>query len=143
MKLTENFSKQEFDSKDGAKMPEKVLKNVKILAEQLQIIRDYINEFYNLDSKALYINSAYRSPSHNKAIGGAHKFVKGKRVETSQHVLGKAGDLSHRDLKPEQLHYAILKLISDGKIKEGGVGLYNGFVHYDIRGTKARWNNRK
>ena len=26
-------------------------------------------------------------------------------------------------------------------MKEGGVGLYNGFVHYDIRGTKARWDN--
>jgi len=22
---------------------------------------------------------------------------------------------------------------------EGGIGIYKGFVHYDIRGTKARW----
>jgi len=32
-------------------------------------------------------------------------------------------------------------LIRAGKMKEGGVGLYvsQGFVHYDIRGTRARW----
>jgi hypothetical protein len=23
---------------------------------------------------------------------------------------------------------------------QGGLGLYDSFVHYDIRGTKARWN---
>jgi len=28
-------------------------------------------------------------------------------------------------------------------MKEGGLGLYNTFVHYDIRGTKARWDYTK
>ena len=40
MKLTSNFSKSEFDSKDGAEMPDDVLENVKIVAEQLQILID-------------------------------------------------------------------------------------------------------
>ena len=28
-------------------------------------------------------------------------------------------------------------------IPEGGLGIYNTFVHYDIRGYKARWDKRQ
>jgi len=35
---------------------------------------------------------------------------------------------------------AIEFLINTGMLKEGGVGRYNTFTHYDIRGTRARWN---
>jgi len=123
MKLTENFSKSEFDSKDGAEMPEEVLENVKELAKNLQVIRDTIG-------MSISINSGYRSPAHNKKVGGATK---------SQHLLGTAADLKTR-MKPSVLHKIILGLINEGKISEGGVGLYNSFVHYDIRGEKARWD---
>ena len=71
MKLTNNFSKSEFDCKSGEDMPNDVLENVKQLAVQLQAIRDYVG-------KPIRINSAYRSKAHNKAIGG---------VKTSQHIL--------------------------------------------------------
>ena len=53
MKLTKNFSKSEFECKCGCVMPDNVLENVKKLAEQLQIIRDYVQE-------PIIINSAYR-----------------------------------------------------------------------------------
>ena len=125
MKLTTNFYKEEFNSKDGATMPLDVLENIKDLANQLQVIRDYIKE-------PLHINSAYRSPEHNAKIGG---------VKNSQHVKGKAADLTSRSFTPKQLSKVIIKLINEGRIKDGGVGLYNGFVHYDIRGYKARWDN--
>ncbi len=125
MKLTTNFYKEEFNSKDGAPMPLDVLENIKDLANQLQVIRDYIKE-------PLHINSAYRSPEHNAKIGG---------VKNSQHVKGKAADLTSKNFTPKQLSKVIITLINEGRIKEGGVGLYNGFVHYDIRGYKARWDN--
>lgn len=124
MKLTKNFSKVEFDSKDGAEMPEDVFENVKELAKNLQVIRDNINE-------AIHINSGYRSPEHNKKVGGAPK---------SQHLLGKAADLKTYGIAPQVLYKIILNLIEDGKISQGGVGLYNSFVHYDIRGVEARWS---
>lgn len=124
MKLTKNFSKVEFDCKDGSEMPEEVFENVKELAKNLQVIRDEIN-------LAIHINSAYRSPSYNKSVGGAKK---------SQHLLGKAADLRVYGMKPQILHKIILDLIKEGLISEGGVGLYNSFVHYDIRGEKARWD---
>ena len=125
MKLTKNFSKIEFESKDGSKMPFSVLENIQELAENLQVLRDYIN-------KPIHINSAYRSPKHNKAIGGS---------KNSQHMKGRACDISVRDMSPKKVSRIILKLIKKGKMAQGGVGLYNGFVHYDIRGTKARWDN--
>ena len=123
MKLTDNFSLAEFNSKDGSEMPAEVLDNVIKLAENIQIIRNEIG-------CALHVNSAYRSPAHNKAIGG---------VKNSQHLLGKASDLTSREHTPYQLYKIIKGLIADGKISKGGLGLYNSFVHYDIRGTNARW----
>ena len=126
MKLTDNFSTEEFDSKDGKKMPVKVFNNIKVLANQLQVIRDYLD-------RPIKINSGYRSPAHNKRIGG---------VRNSQHVKGKASDIVVKGLEPLQVYNILEDLINLGKIKEGGLGLYKGFVHYDIRGNRARWDNR-
>lgn len=123
MKLTKNFYLNEFNSKDGAKMPADVKANIKQLALNLQVIRNTIG-------CTLHINSAYRSPSHNKRIGG---------VKNSQHVKGTASDLVSRNHTPDELYQLIDELIQDGKISEGGLGLYKSFVHYDIRGTRARW----
>ena len=127
MKLTINFNLSEFQSKDGSPMPSNVLANVRELANALQTIRASIGVPLN-------INSAYRSPEHNKRVGGS---------PNSQHLLGKAADLSNLKLPPAQLAEVIEELISRGYIPEGGIGIYNTFVHYDIRGNKARWDNRR
>ncbi len=127
MKLTINFNLSEFQSKDGSPMPSNVLANVRELANALQTIRASIGVPLN-------INSAYRSPEHNKRVGGS---------PNSQHLLGKAADLSNSKLPPAQLAEVIEELISRGYIPEGGIGIYNTFVHYDIRGNKARWDNRR
>jgi len=123
MKLTKNFSKSEFECKDGSQMPLDVLENVKELANNLQIIRDCIE-------KPIKLTNAYRSLSHNRSIGSK---------DTSQHVKGKAADLQVEGMTPQRLYTIIEDLILKGKVKEGGLGLYNTFVHYDIRGTRARW----
>lgn len=127
MKLTTNFSKKEFDSKDGAQMPKEVFYNIQKLASQLQVLRNYLG-------KPITINSGYRSPKHNKAIGG---------VSNSQHVLGKAADIKVKGIKPEQLAIIIERLIDNGDMLQGGIGIYNTFVHYDIRKTRSRWDYRK
>jgi len=99
--------------------------NVIELAEQLQILRDHIG-------KPIRINSAYRSKEYNRRIGG---------VRNSMHIIGKAADLVASGMSARELNGVIIDLIRAGKMKEGGVGLYvsQGFVHYDIRGTRARW----
>ena len=124
MKITDNFSKNEFDSKDGAEMPNDVYLNIVELAKQLQFLRDYTN-------RPIKINSGYRSPQHNKNIGGSKK---------SQHVLGKAADIVIKNYDSLMTYNLIEDLINEGKMLEGGLGLYDTFVHYDIRGSKARCN---
>jgi len=122
--LTKNFTFAEFESKDGAPMPKEVKDNIKLLAKELEKIR----AAFNLPLK---INSGYRSPKHNKSIGGA---------SDSQHMKGTAADFTIPGRTPKQIAIVIEGLIKDGKIKEGGLGIYNNWIHYDIRGKKARWN---
>ncbi len=124
MQLTRNFNKTEFECNDGSPMPDDVLQNIVELANNLQILRDYIG-------KPLTVTSGYRSPEHNTRIGG---------VPNSQHLLGKAADLVAKNLTAKQLSLIVEKLTEKGEIAEGGIGLYNGFVHYDIRGERTRWN---
>ena len=124
MQLTRNFYKIEFESRDGAIMPQRAFENIKQLAQNLQTVRDIIGEPIN-------INSGYRSEAHNIIVGG---------VKNSQHLLGKAADISMKNYTSKELAVIFEELILQGQIQEGGLGLYNGFVHYDIRGSRARWN---
>jgi len=123
MKLTKNFTREEFDSKDGSTMPADVLHNIQKVANQLQALRDVLG-------RSITINSGYRSPAHNKRIGG---------VRNSQHVKGTAGDIVVSGMKPKDVAKAIETLISSGDMLQGGIGVYPTFVHYDIRKTRARW----
>ena len=125
MILTPHFNKKEFASKDGAGMPEPVWENIKTLASQLEVLRSHLN-------KPINITSGYRSPIHNERSGGK---------KNSFHILGKAADLQVKGLKPKTIYKAIEKLIEQGKMLQGGLGLYDTFVHYDIRGKEARWDN--
>ena len=123
MKLTKNFSLSEFESKDGALMPDAVRLNIERLADNLQVLRDEID-------KAITITSGYRSPKHNKAIGGA---------KNSQHVIGTAADFKVAGMKPKEVAAVIERLIDEGKMKQGGLKAYASWVHYDIRNIKSRW----
>lgn len=123
MKLTKNFNLIEFACKSGHLVPIELHNNAKKLAENLQIIRDEIKEPLN-------INSAYRTKEHNQKEGGK---------KYSKHLICIAADLASKNHTPKELQKIILNLIKEKKISEGGVGLYKGFVHYDIRGTQARW----
>lgn len=124
MKLTKNFTVQEFACKDGTPVPEQYIGNCKELAINLQVLRDHLKE------PVLITGSGYRTPAHNKRVKGA---------KDSQHLYAKAADINVKSMSPKQLAAVIEKLIAEGKMQQGGIGLYPGFVHYDIRGTHARW----
>ena len=123
MKLTENFSIEELN-KHKFDMPDEVLDNLKMLAVQLEIIRAHFNA-------PVIINSGYRNLEYNRNIGSK---------DTSQHVKGTAADIVVSGVSPDDVADAIEFLINTGMLKEGGVGRYNTFTHYDIRGSRARWN---
>ena len=122
--MTKNFKLKEFECKCGCDMPLEVYENIIKLASQLQFLRDYTG-------RPITINSAYRCPEHNAKVGGS---------KTSQHLLGKAADITIQSLKPAEVFVLIEDLIDMGHMLQGGLGLYDTFVHYDIRKTKARWN---
>lgn len=126
MKLTDNFSLPEFASKDGSSFPDEVVGNLKILTEQLEVLRAHFG-------KPIKITSGYRSAAHNLRIGGA---------KDSYHVKGMAADIQIENVAPKVVFNAIELLIKSGKMKEGGLGLYSGWVHYDFRGKKIRWGNK-
>lgn len=124
MNLTQNFTLEEFACKDGTPVPHEYLPNVTELAKNLQVLRDA------LGVPVTITGSGYRTASHNKKVKGA---------KNSQHLYAKAADINAEGYTPAQLADVIETLIAAGKMKQGGIGIYKNFVHYDIRGTKARW----
>lgn len=123
MQLTKSFTLNEFSCKDGTSVPNEYMENVIELAKNLQVLRDEINI-------PIAILSGYRPPDYNKEVGGK---------KASKHMLAQAADIVTRVHTPQQLAFIIEKLIKDKKMKQGGIGIYPSFVHYDVRGTKARW----
>jgi uncharacterized protein YcbK (DUF882 family) len=122
--LTRNFTIEEFDCKDGTPVPAQYENNVTKLAQNLQALRDHLKEPVRITG------SGYRTPRHNRAVGGA---------SNSQHLFANGADINVKSRSPRQLATIIEKLIKEGKMEEGGIGVYKGFLHYDRRGTKARW----
>ena len=125
MRLTKNFSLHEFECHDGSETPQEIIYNLQKLAIQLQVLRDFLG-------KPITVNSGYRSPEHNKKIGG---------VLNSQHVLGLAADIVVKGYTPHQLSNVIEDLIARGDMLQGGLGVYSNFVHTDIgyNGKRRRW----
>ncbi len=113
LKITPNFKVSEFACQDGTA---KVLIDYE-LACLLQFMRDIVG-------KPLTINSAYRTESHNKKVGGA---------ANSYHKYGRAFDVSGADV---DLMCKILKSIG---VK--GIIKYPTFVHMDSRDNKYHANN--
>ena len=115
-KLSTNFKVKEFACSDGTDpifiSPE--------LVTVLQKIRTHFG-------KAVTINSAYRTPAKNKAVGGA---------TYSQHLYGTAADISIKGVSPKTVA-AYVETIMPNK---GGIGIYSTFTHVDVRKTKSRWN---
>lgn len=119
-----NFSVTEFDCNDGTPVPEEYYTNLQELMSNLEVLRA------ELDGNSITVNSGYRSPSYNESVGGA---------SNSQHKYAKAADIVVSGYSPGLVHTTIARLIREGKMKQGGLGRYNTFTHYDVRGSQARW----
>lgn len=122
MRITEHFSREEFDCRDGSCYPEEWIESrLKPLCKALEKIRA-------LTGHPLKVTSGYRTPKYNKAVGGA---------PNSFHKKGMAADLKSAGMTPTQLFRAIVNLMDQGEIPAGGVKKYPTFVHYDQRGKKT------
>lgn len=128
MQLTEHFFLEEFACKDENHTPYPV----KWIKDRLMPLCTAIEKIRDLTGQPMRIVSGYRTKEYNATIPNA--------AEYSKHIIGIAVDLRLIGMTKIQLYKAVLNLISQGVIPEGGVGLYNTHVHYDIRGNKVRWN---
>lgn len=118
-----NFSIDEMTCRDGTPVPVEYMDNAEKVLTNLQVLRDAIGA-------PIHINSGYRTPTYNAKVGGKPH---------SQHMRAAACDITTKNMTPKQVHRLIEKLIKAGKMHNGGLGLYPGFVHYDVRTGPARW----
>ena len=113
-KVSTNFRVREFACQDGSDP-------IFIDSELVSVLQKIRNHF----GKAVTITSAYRTPTHNKNVGG---------TSFSQHLYGKAADIKLQGIAPSEVaKYA------ETLLDEGGIGIYNTFTHIDVRSTKSRW----
>jgi hypothetical protein len=115
-KLTANFAVPEFECACG-QCPETLI-NLDHVAK-LQKLREDMNA-------SIHINSAFRCPAHNKAVGGEPH---------SQHQLGNATDITIEGMTPLEVQDAC-------ESRFDGLGRYDVFTHIDSRGKSARWDFR-
>ena len=122
-KPSPHLSWAELACKDGHAYPHEWRSNRAIqLAEIFEIIRA------ECGGKPIKVLSAYRSPEHNRKIGGARH---------SQHMQGRALDLRPPKGMTAKKMYNIIKELSKTFKSIGGIGRYRNFVHVDIRPRKA------
>ncbi len=89
------------------------------LINVLQDVRDYFGSPVN-------INSASRCKHHNAKEGGA---------KTSQHIYGRAADITVTGVPAAYVQRYLLGKYPD----QYGIGRYSNFTHIDTRNYKARW----
>lgn len=114
--LSKNFKVREFVCSDGSDP-------IFIDSELVEILQKIRSHF----GKPVKINSAYRTPARNKAVGG---------TAYSQHLYGKAADIQISGVSPKKIAAYAETLLKNS----GGIGIYSTFMHIDVRSTKSRWN---
>jgi hypothetical protein len=124
MNLSENFTLEEMIASETAARhnidqtpSNEVLMNLRRLALFLEDVRKLLD-------KPIHINSAYRSPLANEAVGGK---------KTSQHCRGTAADIKVKGMTPDQVVRAIVKsgLQYDQVIRE-----FDSWTHVSISNGK-------
>lgn len=109
--LSTNFKVKEFACQDKS---DTVVLHTEFITDKLQKIRTHFN-------KPITINSAYRTPTHNRKVGGS---------SNSYHVKGRAFDIVVKGVTPNE----VAKYAQSIGIK--GIIRYSWGVHVDSRATK-------
>ena len=117
--VSEHFKRSEFACKDQCGFEAVDVELINILEKVRK----------NFGSIAINITNACRCLEHNKDVGSK---------DTSQHIKGMAVDFWIKGINPESIAMYLEQLLPD----RGGIGIYDDFVHCDVRSTRARWNNR-
>ena len=115
-KLTEHFTKEEFDCQCGCGNGDIVISEN--LVFQLECVRIHYG-------KPMRINSGIRCLSHNRKIGSR---------DTSSHIKGLAVDISCKDMGTRL--ELVKRLLRDGEFKR--MGIHRDFIHVDVDYDKPK-----
>ena len=117
--ITPHFKVREFACSDGS--------DVVFVATSLVDILEAIRVHFG---RLVTVTSGYRTVSYNASIKNSSK--------KSQHCNGLAADIQVEGHTPVEVYNYACSLLGD----HGGVGIYNTFVHVDVRATKSRFDYR-
>lgn len=117
-----HFTWGEF-TKNLSRVPqnERVVDQIMKLAYYLESVRSHFG------NPSITINSGYRPPSVNRAVGGA---------TNSQHLYGAAADFVVSGIRPSEVY----KRLDSFHGSKGGLGNGSSFTHLDLRGYRARFS---
>ncbi len=116
--VSEHFDRSEFACADNCGFDAVDIE----LLSHLEDARHYFG-------KPITINSGCRCAIHNAHVNGSLK---------SQHMRGKAVDITVQDTKPDVVAEYFELMFPDSK----GIGRYDTWTHFDVRAGKARWDLR-
>ena len=150
------LSDREMQCHDGTSYPAEY-------ADRLAELRGVFNPLRGRWGNPLHVTSGYRTPEHNRKVGGRPQ---------SQHLQGRAVDVSvftdpewarlrlypdyrrNSELKTAEMAALALRMHREGKIRIGGIGLYHikplikkgaiigyrqPFLHLDVRPGRLRF----
>ena len=115
-KISEHFSREEFTCA-CCKMDTVDVELIKVLEH----IRNYFEQ-------PIFVNSGCRCERYNTRIGGK---------SNSFHLISKAADIVVKDTQSED----VVNYLKYKFPEKYGIGLYDSFVHIDVRDVKARWSD--
>jgi uncharacterized protein YcbK (DUF882 family) len=123
--ITPNFRRTEARSKDGVAVPENLRGACQRHGFHMERVR------HQCGDKPMTILSWYRSPSHNRTVGGA---------SNSQHLYARACDIS--DLTRDRLGKSKFDAACNRVFRNGGIGVDSATAavrHVDSRRGPVRW----
>jgi uncharacterized protein YcbK (DUF882 family) len=156
-RVSTHFTLRDFLTHDQEHVwPKYVLVREELL-DKLELTLNALHSF-GVATQHVRVLSGFRSPQYNARGGGEGM------ARASRHQFGDAADLiidANRDGRMDDLNHDGRVDFEDTRVVEravqlvehrhpdlvGGLGLYHEtgpsgpFVHIDVRGTKARWNN--
>lgn len=124
MKENKYFKESEFKCKCGCDTMPQGQPNDELI--------DILCEIREHFGKPLVIHSGYRCPTHNAKVGGA---------KSSRHIKGDAVDFHIEGVKTNDVYnWVVSKYDNYGIARKIIKDPFKGFVHFDTRGFRARWN---